>query len=164
MSFMRSGDMALMSLMLDKTIPTVADLLASPLARYITLAANDSGYSGSAEELIVSYVHPLFLKAHSAASKADNPSWQEATRGKFADKYWEAMKLEIATLENIDAWSVVDRYDSNGAPHHVIPSTWAFKCKGYPDGWNKKIKACFCARGNKQLEGINFFVTYAPVV
>jgi hypothetical protein len=35
MSFRRSGDMALMSLMLDKTISTVvADLLASPLARY----------------------------------------------------------------------------------------------------------------------------------
>ncbi len=62
--------------------------------------------------MIVSYVHPLFLKAHSAASKADNPSWREATRGKFACEYWEAMKLEIATLEIIDAWSVVDRYDT----------------------------------------------------
>jgi hypothetical protein len=29
--------MALMSLMLDKTIPTVANLLASPLAKYILL-------------------------------------------------------------------------------------------------------------------------------
>jgi hypothetical protein len=43
-SIKRSGDMALMSLTLDKTIPTVADLLASPLAKYITLAANDCGY------------------------------------------------------------------------------------------------------------------------
>jgi hypothetical protein len=129
MSFGRSGDMALISLTLDKAIPTVADLLASSIARYITLAANDCGYSGTAEELVVSYVHPLFLKAHSAASKADNPSWREATRGKFDAKYWEAMKLEIATLENIDAWSMVDRYDSDGALHHVIPSTWAFKCK-----------------------------------
>ncbi len=85
--------MALMSLALDKTIPAVADLLASLLARYITLAANDCGYSGTAEELIVSYVPPLFLKAHLAASKADNPSWREATRGKFSEEYWEAMKL-----------------------------------------------------------------------
>ncbi len=61
-----------MSLTLDETIPTVADLLASPLAKYITLAANDCGYSGKAKELIVTYVHPLFLKAHSPASKADN--------------------------------------------------------------------------------------------
>ncbi len=84
-------------------IPTVADLMDSPLAQYITLAANDCGYSGTAEELIVSYVHPLFLKAHSAASKLDNPSWKEATRGKFANEYWKAMELEIATLEAIGA-------------------------------------------------------------
>jgi len=107
-SIKRSGDMTLMSLTLDKTIPTVADLLASPLAKYITLAANDCGYSGKAKELIVTYVHPLFLKAHSAASKADNPSWCEATRGKFAGEYWKVMKLKIATLEAIDAWYVID--------------------------------------------------------
>jgi hypothetical protein len=59
---------------------------------------------------------------------------------------------------------VVDRYDSKGAPHHVIPSTWAFKCKRYPDGRIKKFKARFCAKGDKQLEGIDFFETYAPVV
>jgi len=109
-SIKRSGDMALMSLTLDKTIPTVADLLASPLAKYITLAANDCGYSGKDKELIVTYVHPLFLKAHSTASKADNPRWREATRGKFAGEYWKVMKLEIATLEAIDAWSVIDRF------------------------------------------------------
>jgi hypothetical protein len=164
MSFRRSSDMALMSLTLDKTIPTVADLLASPLAKYIPLTANHCGYSGTAKELIVSYAHPLFLKAYSAASKADNPSWHESTRGKFADEYWEAMKLEIATLKNIYAWFVVVCYDFNGAPHHVIPSTWAFKCKRYPDGCIKKFKAHFCARGDKQLKGIAFFETYAPVV
>ncbi len=74
------------------------------------------------------------------------------------------MKLEIATLENIDAWPMVDHYDSNGAPHHGKPSTWAFKCKRYPEGRIKKFKARFCARGDKQLEGIDFFETYAPVV
>jgi hypothetical protein len=58
---------------------------------------------GKAKELIVTYIHPLFLKAHSAASKADNPSWREATRGKFAGEYRKVMKLEIATLEAIDA-------------------------------------------------------------
>ncbi len=60
-------------------IPTVAELMDSPLAQYITLAANDCGYSGTVEEVIVNYVYPLFLKAHSAASKLDNPSWKEAT-------------------------------------------------------------------------------------
>ncbi len=66
--------MALLPLTLAKPIPKMADLLASPLAEYITLAANDCEYSGTAKDLIVTYIHPLFLKAHSAASKADNPS------------------------------------------------------------------------------------------
>jgi len=111
---------------------------------------------GKAEELIVTYAHPLFLKAHSAASKADNPSWREATRGKFAGEYSKEMKLEIATLEAIDAWSVIDHLD-----HHVIASTWVFKCKRYPDGLIKKLRAQFCARGDKKLEGTDFFDTYA---
>jgi len=73
---------------LDTRIPTVADLLASPSAKSITIAANDCD-SGTGEELIVSNIHPLFLKADSAKSKADNSSWHEATRRQFADDYWE---------------------------------------------------------------------------
>ena len=70
------------------------------------------------------------------------------------------MEVEIFTLESIDAWEVVDRVDDM----NVINSTWAFKCKRYPDGLIKKFKARFCARGDRQLEGIDFFETYAPVV
>ena len=66
--------MLLLMLWTTDGITTVDDLMDSPLAQYITLAASDCGYGGTAEELIVSYVHPLFLKAHSAASKLDNPS------------------------------------------------------------------------------------------
>ncbi len=62
------SDLLLSMLSMTDGIPTVAELMGSPLAKYITLAANDCGYSGMVEELIVNYVHPLFLKAHSAAS------------------------------------------------------------------------------------------------
>ena len=149
-----NGDMSLSMLTMTDGIPTVADLMNSPLAKYITLAANNCGYGGTAEELIVSYLHPLFLKAHSAANKEDNPSWSEATRGKFAHKYWKAMELEIATLEAINAWSVLE-YDPKTMPN-VIRSTWAFKCKQFPDGLLKKFKARFCAHVDMQLEGIDF--------
>ena len=47
---------------------------------------------------------------------------------------------------------------------NVIDSIWAFKLKRYPDGVVKKFKARFCARGDQQLEGVDFFQTYAPVV
>jgi hypothetical protein len=82
------GDRALQMMLLEDSLPSISDLINSPLSKYITLAANDCGYDGTAEDLIIRYVHPLFLRAHSAASKEDNPGWREATRGKFADDYW----------------------------------------------------------------------------
>ena len=45
-----------------------------------------------------------------------------------------------------------------------IKSIWAFKLKRYPDRLIKKFKTHFCDRGNMQMEGIDFFKTYAPVV
>ena len=86
-NFQENSDMSLSMLTITDGIPTVADLMSSPLAKYITLAANDCGYGGTVEEPIVSYVHPSFLKTHLAASKEDNPNWKQATWGKFSDKY-----------------------------------------------------------------------------
>ncbi len=53
------------------------------------------------------------------------------------------MEVEIATLEAINAWDVME-YDPDAMPN-VIRLTWAFKCKRYPDGLIKKFKTCFCA-------------------
>ena len=55
--------------MVGEPCQTVADLMASLLAKYITLAAKDCLYGGTADELILNYVHMLFLKAKSAASQ-----------------------------------------------------------------------------------------------
>ena len=46
----------------------------------------------------------------------------------------------------------------------VSDSIWAFKLKRFSDGLIKKVKARFCARGDQQLQDIDFFETYAPVV
>ena len=43
------------------------------------------------------------------------------------------MKIEIVTLESMDAWQIVKRY---------------------PDGLIKKFKALFYAMGDQKLEGI----------
>ena len=48
----------------------------------------------------------------------------------------------------------------------VLPSTWALKCKRFPDGLVRKLKARFCVRGDKQIDGVNFDgeEIYSPVV
>jgi hypothetical protein len=138
----------------------VEALMSCPLSKFIHFAANDCGYNGTRFELIANWVHPLFLKAKSEASKEDNPSWKQAMNGPFKEEFWKAALKEIETLESMDAWEIVDQEEGM----NVIDSIWAFKLKRFPDGMVKKFKARFCARGDQQLEGIDFFETYAPVV
>ena len=147
----------------DMEVPSVEYLMDCPLTRFIALAANECGFAGSRNDLVTGWIHPLFLKARAEASKEDNPTWSKAMGAKsdFKDEFWKAAETEIATLEKeMGAWEVVDET----ADMNVLESTWAFKIKRFPDGLIKKFKARFCARGDQQLEGIDFFETYAPVV
>jgi Reverse transcriptase (RNA-dependent DNA polymerase) len=121
------------------------------MATNIMLHTDDEGQ--------VNWLHPLALATK--ANNEDNPNWNQAMNGPNSEGFWEAMATEIRTLvEKMDAWEVVDRETWM----NVLPSTWAFKCKRFPDGLVKKLKARFCVRGDKQLEGIDFFETFAPVV
>ena len=100
------------------------------------------------------------LAAKANKTDLDNPNWNQAMNGQFSEEYWEAACTEVQTLEKMDAWEVVKRE----VGMNVLNSTWAFKCKRFPDGLIKKFKARFCARGDQQVEGVDYFDTYAPVV
>jgi hypothetical protein len=105
---------------------------------------------------------PRVLEAHTKTSRynEDNPSFDTSTRGLFQAQFWNAMRTEFDTLtQDFVCWE----YGPNPGKD-VLPSTWAFKIKRYPDGRVKKFKARICAGGYKQQEGINYFETWAPVV
>ncbi len=109
---------------------------------------------------------PRILAARTKTSKykSDNPSFNTAMRGPFQAEFWQAMQIELNTLENeFHCWELV-QLPGNSKENNILPSTWAFKIKRNPDGQVKKFKAQFCARGNHQKEGINFFETWALVV
>ena len=120
-----TGDTALQNLRAEEQCPTVAETLAIPIYEYINIIANDCGYSGTAEEIIVNYVHTLFLKANSAETREENNNWCEATTGTFAGEYWKEMKNEIATLEFMGVWDIF-KQDEN---MNSIQYKWDFKCK-----------------------------------
>ena len=104
-------------------------------------------------------MHPFAFAAK--ANSEDTPTWEQAMYGPDKQGYLEACKQELRTLkEKKDAWDVVNRESWM----KVLPSTWAFRCKRYPDGSVRKLKARFCARGDRQVEGIDYFETFAPVV
>ncbi len=88
--------------------PTIEELLASLLYKFITFAANVCGYSDTFTEI---FVNAFFLKAKSEASKEDNPNWHQAMNGPFADEYWKAAEREIVTLEGMGEWGMVEHED-----------------------------------------------------
>jgi Reverse transcriptase (RNA-dependent DNA polymerase) len=63
-------------------------------------------------------------------------------------------------MERQDTWTSTRRPTT----HRVLKSTWVFKLKRLPDGTPHQYKARFCVRGDLQIEGVDFFETYAPVV
>jgi hypothetical protein len=70
------------------------------------------------------------------------------------------MLKEIKTLTDIECWEVVKRVPGS----NVLPSTWPFNMKRYPDESLSKYKARFSVGGHRQVEGVDFFETFAPVV
>ena len=81
---------------------------------------------------------PFLVGIVSKANAANHPTWEQAMNGPEANGYWEACKKELNTLETKrDAWEVVKREPWM----KVLPSTWAFCCKRYPDGSVRKLKA-----------------------
>ena len=106
----------------------------------------------------VEQLHPLLLSTK--ANAEDNPKWFDAMNGPFASQFYEAMVVELTTLEEIGAWTKVVRDKTM----NVLKSTWAFKIKRFPNGLVRKFKARYCVRGDMQIEGVDFDETYAPVV
>ena len=111
------------------------------------------------KDMLVDSIDPFILLAKTSASSADNPTWEQAMKRPFAEDYWKAAEAEVKILEKIRAWTVVEQDEAQ----NILPGTWAFKCKQYPDGSIKKFKARFCARGDRQKEGIDCDETYTPV-
>eukprot|EP00804_Cyclotella_cryptica_P001177 CCRYP_016994-RA/>CCRYP_016994-RA protein AED:0.39 eAED:0.19 QI:0/0/0/1/0.5/0.33/3/0/796 len=135
---------------------TISSGLSSEFASYFSPDLADDPTA-----LTVEALHPCALKAKAAKSDADNPTWSQAMNSPDADKWFEAMEEELTTLErDLAAWDLV-----RCEPWiHVLPSTWAFWIKRFPNGLVKKFKARFCARGDCQKEGIDFWETWSPVV
>lgn len=107
----------------------------------------------------VEWMHPMILAAK--MNSEDTPNWNEAMSGPNKQGFWQAMVKEVNTLQiDKDAWDIIDREPWM----NVLSSTWAFRCKRFPDGLVRKLKARFCVRGDQQVEGVDFFDTFAPVI
>lgn len=98
-----------------------------------------------------------------ASYDPDLPSIREALLGTHSKEFFAAMDKEIADLDKMDTWELVER--KHLPPNtKVVPGTWAFRIKRRPDGTLLKFKSRFCVRGDLMEKGVHYDSTYSPVV
>ena len=99
------------------------------------------------------------------ASKANNDVlyYHQAMKADDADEFRKAMKKEI---DSFNEEKIFELIPISKKPDHksLIPFVWSFKRKRNPMGELIKHKARLCVYGGKQVQGIDFWNTYAPVI
>ena len=82
----------------------------------------------------------------------------EVKQGDDWDQWHRAMKDEVKALQDNETWNLV----RPTTDRDVIPGKWVYKVKLGPSGQVDKYKAHYGAKGFKQVEGLDYFETFAP--
>ncbi|GAA5905630.1 hypothetical protein JCM5296_000533 [Sporobolomyces johnsonii] len=92
----------------------------------------------------------------------DEPSYRQAMAGPDVEKWTSAMDAELAAFEATGTWeeSLVDL----PAGRHAIAVKWVLLVKRDADGKVIKYKARLVARGDMQVEGVDFDETFSSTV
>ncbi|XP_057251642.1 uncharacterized mitochondrial protein AtMg00820-like [Beta vulgaris subsp. vulgaris] len=92
-----------------------------------------------------------------AITKGKEPSsFKEAVKH---EAWRQAMQAELDALERNGTWTIVDLPPGKKA----IGSGWVYKIKYTDQSTVERFKARLVVRGNRQVEGVDYNETFAPV-
>ena len=131
-------------------------------AAYMAMLCHNPA-TGELEDDIDCFSYNMAFNATTATGDPDTMKMKEAMRSGYWEDFKEAMKTELSNLAKHKCWSGVLR-SSLPRGTHVLKTTWTYKIKRLPDGSILKFKARFCARGDLQIEDVDFFETFSPTV
>ncbi|KAJ9519998.1 hypothetical protein QJQ45_014723, partial [Haematococcus lacustris] len=95
-----------------------------------------------------------------SSSNNDPQSYEEAMARPDATDWLRAMNKEMACQQANHTWQLVKQQ----CWMRVLPGRWVFKTKRGADGSILKHKARFVIKGYRQVEGVDFDDSFAPVV
>ena len=100
--------------------------------------------------MVVDVTDAEALEPKSLAEAKRRPDWVEWERG---------IHEELKTLEEAGTW----RLENPPADANIVGSKWVFRVKKDAAGRIVRHKARLVAQGFSQIEGVDYFDTYAPV-
>jgi hypothetical protein len=95
-----------------------------------------------------------------AAEACEPKSLAEAKASIHWNRWLEAMKQELQSIETNKTWTLVPRPGNR----HVLRGKWVYKLKRGPNGEILRYKAHWVVRGFEQKYGIDYNETFASVV
>ena len=101
------------------------------------------------------------VRTHIAVNEGDYvepKTVYEGKQGDHWDQWHRAKKDEVKALRANETWNLV----RPPTDRDVIPGKWVYKLKLGPSGQVDKYKARYVAKGFKQVEGLDYFETFAP--
>jgi len=140
---------ALESTLTDDSLPL--DHLTALLAEQSAVSSNEDG----TDNLLQPFAY--------AAVDDDTLHYGQMRRAIDRDKFELDMQREVQDLLASQSITIVPRKDMP-KDSKAVPAIWSFRRKRAPDWSVIKWKARLCPHGGKQIEGVNFWATYAPVV
>lgn len=91
---------------------------------------------------------------------SDPRTYDEALNSPQRNEWIAAMEEELSSLHKMRTWTLVPRT----AEIKAVKSKWVFRIKRNASGHIDKYKARLVAVGCSQVQGIDFFETFSPVV
>ncbi len=122
------------------------------------LAEQEAIFSNSDETSEIPFKHFAF-----AAASEDTLHYGQMRKDPDRAKFELDMQREVSDLLSSDSVKIVERSAMPKASKPV-PAIWSFRRKRAPDWTITKWKARLCPHGGKQVEGIDFWETYALVI
>ena len=89
----------------------------------------------------------------------DPATHQEAMSSLYQKQWIQSMREELSSLHENETW---ENLPESASPTHTIGSKWVYKTKPNPDG-TVRFKSRLVVKGYKQIKGIDYNETYAPV-